>query len=95
MISPLDASTPAGLSTLAYELDTLLRKWVGFQPMSWAFLIACTANFGIVTLKNTLAPEFLRLMICESIVGSVTSWLCLSTISFEAAAPRPSSMPLT
>ena len=41
--------------------------------MSWAFLIACTANFGIVTLKKTLAPLFFRFTICESMVGSVTS----------------------
>ena len=46
---------------------------MGFQPMSCAFLMACTANFGIVMLKNTLAPLFLRFTICESIVGSVTS----------------------
>ena len=41
--------------------------------MSCAFLMACTANFGIVMLKNTLAPLFFRFTICESMVGSVTS----------------------
>ncbi len=46
---------------------------MGFQPMSFDFLMACTANFGMVMLKKTLAPLFLRLTICESMVGSVTS----------------------
>ncbi len=52
---------------------TPFSRWTGFQPMSWAFLIACTENFGVVTSKKTLAPLFFRLMICESMVGSVTS----------------------
>ena len=73
MISPFDASRPAGLSTAPTEADTLFRRWIGFQPMSAAFLIAWAANFGVVTLKNTLAPLFLRFTICESTVGSVTS----------------------
>ena len=73
MIRPLEASRPAGLSTVPSELDTLFRKCSGFQPMSCDFLMAWTANFGIVMLKKTLAPLFLRLTICESIVGSVTS----------------------
>ena len=38
-----------------------------------AFLMACTANLGIVMLKNTSAPLFFRLTIWESTVGSVTS----------------------
>ena len=69
VIRPFEASRPAGFSTVPSELDTLFRKWSGFQPMSCAFLIAWAANFGIVTLKNTLAPLFLRFTICESIVG--------------------------
>ena len=73
VIRPLEASRPAGLSTVPSELDTLFRKWRGFQPMSFAFLIACTANLGMVMLKKTLAPLFFRLTIWESMVGSVTS----------------------
>ena len=73
VMSPLDASRPAGLSTAFTEVDTLFRKWTGFQPMSWAFLIAWAANFGVVMLKNTLAPLFFRFTTWESTVGSVTS----------------------
>ena len=35
--------------------------------MAWA------ANFGVVTLKKTLAPEFFSWIIWLSTVGSVTS----------------------
>src|SRR6185503_13317542 len=73
VIRPFDASRPAGFSTDESDDDTLLRKCVGFQPMSCDFLIACTANFGIEMLKKTFAPLFLRFTICESTVGSVTS----------------------
>ena len=73
VIRPREASRPAGFSTVPSELDTLFRKCSGFHPMSLAYLIAWTANFGIVMLKNTLAPLFFRFTICESIVGSVTS----------------------
>ena len=59
--------------TAPSEVETLFRKWSGFQPMSYDFLIAWTANFGVVMLKNTFAPEFFRFTICESTVGSVTS----------------------
>src|ERR1041384_3242842 len=70
---PLDASSPAGLSTEPTEFDTLFRRCTGFQPISAAFLIACAANFGVVTLKNTSAPEPLSETICESTVGSAGS----------------------
>ena len=73
MIRSLEASRPAGFSTVPSELETLFRKWSGFHPISWAFLMAWAANFGVVMLKNTLAPLFFRFTTCESMVGSVTS----------------------
>src|SRR5215470_11946792 len=93
VISPFEASRPAGFRTAPTEDETLLRRWTGFQPMSAAFLIAWAANFGVVTLKNTLAPLFFRLTICESTVGSVTSYDCSSTIAFLAASASPSLNP--
>ncbi len=72
-MSPWEASRPAGFSTEPTEAETLFRKWVGRHPISKAFLMAWAANLGVVTLKKTLAPLFLRLTICESTVGSVTS----------------------
>ena len=45
----------------------------GFQSISAIFLIACAANFGVVMLMKTSAPEAFSLTICESIVGSVIS----------------------
>jgi len=55
------------------DTETLLIRCSGCQPMSNVLRIAWAANFGVVTLKNTSAPEPLRLTICESMVGSVTS----------------------
>ena len=66
-------SNPAGLITLPIEAETLLRKCSGFQPISAFFLIACAANFGVVTLKKTSAPVDLSLTMWESMVGSETS----------------------
>src|SRR5882672_5802660 len=54
---PTAFSRPAGFRTEPTEIETLLRICSGFQPISAAFLIACAANFGVVTLKNTSAPE--------------------------------------
>src|SRR5437879_12530786 len=87
---PLEASRPAGFSTVASDDDTLLRKWAGFQPMSCAFLIACTADFGTVTLKNTLAPLLLRGTMCVSMGGRVNSCVfSMSIIYFGASLMRP------
>ena len=41
---------PAGLSTEPTEFDTLLSRCTGFHSISAIFLIACAANFGVVTL---------------------------------------------
>src|SRR5260370_26572574 len=71
--TPLALSKPAGLSTEPTELETLLRRWTGFQPSSAIFLIAWAANFGVATLKTMSAPDALTLMTCESTVGSVVS----------------------
>ena len=52
-------SNPAGLITLLIEVDALLKKWVGFQPISAFFLIACAANFGVVMLKKPPYGSFM------------------------------------
>src|SRR3954451_17592445 len=68
-----EASNPAGFNTDPTEFDTLFNRCTGFQPISCAFLIACAANFGVVMLKNTSAPEPFSETICESTVGSAGS----------------------
>ena len=70
---PCEFSKPAGLITLPIEEETPLRKCSGFQPISWFFLIACAANFGVVMLKKTSAPVDFILTMWESMVGSETS----------------------
>ncbi len=70
---PWLASKPAGFMTAPIEAETLLRKWVGFHPISAFFLIACAANFGVVMFMNTSAPVDFSLTMWESIVGSETS----------------------
>ena len=78
---PFDPSIPAGRMTLPTEAAGLSMNCVGLQPISWAFRIAWTANFGKVTLRKTLAREWARSIICESIVGSVTS---IGTFAFSS-----------
>jgi hypothetical protein len=39
------------------------------HPISAAFLIACAANFGELSLKKTSAPVVFSVTICESTVG--------------------------
>ena len=70
---PCEFSKPAGLITLPTEAETLLRMCSGFQSISAIFLIACAANFGVVTLKNTSAPVAFSLTMWLSIEGSVVS----------------------
>ncbi len=70
---PCEFSKPAGFITLPIEPETLLRKCTGFQPISMFFLIACAANFGVVTLKKMSAPVALILTMWVSMVGSETS----------------------
>ena len=70
---PADLSRPAGASTAPTDADTALRYCSGFQPVSYALRIAWAANLGVAMLKKTSAPEALSAMICESMVGSVTS----------------------
>jgi hypothetical protein len=70
---PCEFSKPAGLIVALIEALTLLRKCVGFHPISDIFLIACAANFGIDRSTKTSASEAFRLTICESMVGSVVS----------------------
>ena len=45
----------------------------GFHSISAAFLIACAANLGVASMKNTSAPKVLSETIWESTVGSVGS----------------------
>jgi len=47
-------SKPAGFITLPIEAETLLRK-AAASILFDIFLIACAANFGVVTLKKTSA----------------------------------------
>src|SRR5215813_11632068 len=70
---PTDFSSPAGISTDATEAETKLITCSGFHPRSLTLRMACAANFGIETLKNTSAPDACSATIWESIVGSVTS----------------------
>jgi hypothetical protein len=70
---PCAFSKPAGLITLPTELDTLEMKCSGFHSISASFLIACAANFGVVTLMKTSAPVAFSLTIWLSIVGSEVS----------------------
>src|SRR5215467_8494928 len=71
--TPLALSRPAGLSTEPTELETLLRRWTGFQPSSATFLMAWAANFGVARLKKISAPDDFSVIIWESTVGSPTS----------------------
>ncbi len=70
---PCAFSKPAGFITLPIETDTLLRKCNGFHSISTIFLIACAANFGVVTLKKTSALVDFSLTMLESMVGCVVS----------------------
>src|SRR6185436_5511515 len=71
VMMPTDLSRPAGVSTEPTERDTLFSRCSGFQPESCAVRIACAANFGVVILKNTFAPDALSCSTCESTVGSL------------------------
>jgi hypothetical protein len=44
---PLALLSPAGLSTAPTEVEMLLRRWIGFQPISALFLIAWAAVFCV------------------------------------------------
>ena len=70
-MTPVEFSRPAGSSTAPNEFETVGRMISGFQPMLAAFLIACAANFGVASAKNTSAPESFIKTIWESMVGSV------------------------
>ena len=70
---PLEFSRPAGLSTVATEVETLPRKYTGFQPSSPTLRIACAAPFGAAQVMKISAPESFSATICELRVGSETS----------------------
>ena len=55
--------------------------------------MACAAAFGELKLKNVSAPEVLRVTICESTVGSLTSNEASATIISLARSPSPSRSP--
>src|SRR5436190_23685819 len=90
---PFELSKPAGLRTAPTEFDTLFSRCTGFHSISAAFLIAWAANFGVVTLKKTSAPDALRLIFWESIVGSVVSYGSSAMIGILPFSPSLS--PLT
>ena len=66
-------SRPAGLRTVATDVETFPRKYTGFQPSSPTFRIACAAPFGAAQVMKISAPESFSATICESTVGSPTS----------------------
>ncbi len=66
-------SRPAGFKTEPTDEETLFKRWSGFQPISQDLRIAWAANFGMVILKKTFAPESFIAKIWLSTVGSVTS----------------------
>src|SRR3954453_22714859 len=49
---PIPASIPATSITDEIQIETLLRNLVGFHPISWAFRIACAANFGVAAITK-------------------------------------------
>ena len=55
---PLALSSPAGLSTVATEVEVLARNSFGFQPSSPTFLIACAEPLGAAHEMKMSAPEF-------------------------------------
>src|SRR6056297_3639563 len=93
VITSLEQSKPAGLRVALTDDDTLFNRWSGFHPISQVFLIACAADFGIVTLKKTLAPLAANSKICASTVGSVTSYGSILTTSSSALSPSPRKKP--
>ena len=64
---------PAGSRTWVREMATVGTSCSGFQPISWAALMAWAAKRAELMLKKTLAPLFVRFAICELMVGSLTS----------------------
>src|SRR6266481_2026793 len=70
---PMALSAPAGKMVEDTELETKFIKNNGFQPISFAFLIACAANFGVPATRKASAPAAFKFTTCESMVGSVTS----------------------
>ena len=50
LITPLDASRPAGCSVALTGLALMSRMCTGFQLSSWIFRIACAACFGVEAL---------------------------------------------
>lgn len=59
--------------TVVSESLALLSRWIGSRS-AWASKpIAWAANDGVVMLKNTSAPDWARLVICDSTVGSLVS----------------------
>src|ERR1700733_2396775 len=93
LITTLDASRPAGSIPAPTDVSLMSRICPGFQPSSAFFLIACAANFGVDPLKNRSVPAAFSLRICESMVGSETSYDASATIMVAALSPRPDLMP--
>jgi len=70
----------AGFSTRD-DADTLVMMWIGCQPSSAAFLMACAANFGVPMLTKISGFEVLIATTWESTVGMLVSYeISLTTI---------------
>src|SRR5215467_14583437 len=70
---PLVLSSPAGFSTAPTEAETLVMMWIGCQPSSATFLIACAANFGVAMLMKMSGLALLIATTWESTVGMAIS----------------------
>ena len=53
------------------------------------------ANFGVLASYNRSAPDACNCRICESMVGSVTSYDSVFTTILSYLSPNPSFNPLT
>ena len=72
-ITPVEISGPTGFITEVALADGAATKRSGFHPMAAVFLSAWAEKRGTANSISVSAPALLRLTICESMVGSVTS----------------------
>ena len=67
-------------------------RWVSAATDAIALYLR-SAAFGAAMSKNVSAPDAFSVVICESTLGSVGSYVAVSTIIFALASPSPSSNP--
>src|ERR1700722_18323413 len=80
LMMPTPFSGPAGVITAPTEMATFDRKNIGFQLRSCTLRIDCAANLGIAATSSTFTPWLCSVVIWLSIVGSVTSYVVVTTI---------------